>query len=82
MTIWYISSGFGTMYQEKSGNPGLLSVSTNKCVNLWPAVVGQVVGGPRSNRRPVPTSEFSKQIFFGSVSRTLRADPSHHGISL
>jgi hypothetical protein len=23
MTIWYIYSGFGIMYQEKSGNPGI-----------------------------------------------------------
>jgi hypothetical protein len=27
--IWYIFSGFGIMYQEKSGNPGL---ETTQCI--------------------------------------------------
>jgi hypothetical protein len=38
LLIWYISSGFGIMYQEKSGNPALLSVflTIRRLCEKWP----------------------------------------------
>jgi hypothetical protein len=33
--IWYILSGFGIMYQEKSGNPGAQEAKTGLKQKLW-----------------------------------------------
>jgi hypothetical protein len=42
MTIWYIFSGFGIMYQEKSGNPD------SKCHRADQATLGD----PEAKKRP------------------------------
>jgi hypothetical protein len=45
MFIWYIFSGFGIMYQDKSGNPGVHAVKTRPFITRFPSLGSFVQDG-------------------------------------